>query len=559
MLTNLRIKNFKGIESAIEIPIKPVTLLYGVNSAGKSSVLHSIHFMRGVLENYDLDPKGSPYAANDIDLGGFLNLLHKHRIGSRMVLGYSMNLESIDLPEYGSTSAMSISDKLRDAYVEFGFSGDDQDHTPKLDYYLVSMNGSDVALVMPDTVQAIAGRKRLAYINVRHPLLESAAKSSKSETSSSTANDLDLRKLIPRTEDDDELDAELVGASQTEINIQRELRKSQLATEYAFHSTHGDLLTYPVTGFLNGLPRWGKLVSSPAFDVLTDDELGDKADEIELHELTASVLTELIVGPLEVLRDLLVDSRAIGPLRTIPKRRLNLDSEASEADWYGGLAAWHRLQGCSQSQLGEVNAWLFDPNRLGTGYELIREESRDVPLESLDAIRSGASVQLDLNWAIVDALPVTRRLWLIDTKNQVKVTPHDVGVGLSQLIPVVTASVDQHGSLLLIEQPELHIHPRVQVGLGDMYLQTSRKFGRNFLIETHSEALLLRMMKRIRQTQDGELPKEVPPASAEDIAVYLIQNEGKGVTVMQMRMNDRGDFLRPWPKGLFEESLRETF
>lgn len=558
MLTSLRIKNFKGIEGPIEIPIKPVTLLYGVNSAGKSSVLHSMHFMRGVLENYDLDPKGSPYAADDIDLGGFLNLLHKHRIGSRMLLGYSMNLESIDLPEYGATSAISISDKLKDAHVEFGFSADDQNHTPKLDYYLVSLNGSDVALVMPDTVQAVAGRKRLAYINVRHPLLESAAKSRANGTEAPTV-DLDLRKLIPRTEDDDDIDAELVGASQSEINERRELRKQELAAEYGSHLTHVDLLTYPVTGFLSGLPRWGKLVSSPVFDDLTDDELGEKVDEVEILELTPGVLTELIVGPLEVLRDLLVDSRAIGPLRTIPKRRLHLDSEASEADWYGGLAAWYRLQGCSQSQLAEVNTWLFDPDRLGTGYGLEREESREVPLQYLDAIRAGARNALDLNWAIVDALPVTRRLWLIDTKNQVKVTPHDVGVGLSQLIPVVTASVDQQGSLLLIEQPELHIHPRVQVGLGDLYLQAASKFQRNFLIETHSEALLLRMMKRIRQTQDGELPKDVPPASADDIAVYLIQNEGKGVAVMQMRMNERGEFLKPWPRGLFEESLRETF
>jgi hypothetical protein len=558
MLTSLRIRNFKGIEGSIEIPIKPVTLLYGVNSAGKSSVLHSIHFMRGALENYDLNPKGSPYAADDIDLGGFLNLLHKHRIGSRMVLGYRMNLDRIDLPEYGGTSAISISEKLKDAYVEFGFSADDQDHSPKLDYYLVSLNGADVALVVPDTVQAAAGKKRLAYINVRHPLLISAAKSIASDTTA-TVIDLDLRKLIPRTEDDDDLEAKLVGVSQADINFRREKIKNELATEYAFHSNHVDLLTYPVTGFRCGLPNWGKLVSSPMFDDISEDSFGEELENIDHLELTQGVLTELIVGPLEILRDLLVDSRAIGPLRTIPKRRLNLDSEASEADWYGGLAAWHRLHGCTQSQLFEVNAWLYDADRLGTGYGLDREESREVSLQCLEAIRSEANASNESNWAMVEALPVTRRVWLIDKKNQVKVTPHDVGVGLSQLIPVVTASVDQHGSLLLIEQPELHIHPRVQVGLGDLFLQAAKKFERNLLIETHSEALLLRMMKRIRQTKDGDLPEHVPPASADDIGVYLIQNEGKGVTVMQMHMNNRGEFLKPWPRGIFEESLRETF
>lgn len=558
MLTGLRIQNFKGIKGPIEIPIKPVTLLYGVNSAGKSSVLHSMHFMRGVLENYDLDPTGSPYAADDIDLGGFLNLLHKHTVGRRMVLGYSLNLSSIDLPEYGATSSISISDKLKEAYVEFGFSADDQDHSPKLDYYLVSLNGADAALVMPDAVQVAAGKKRLAYINVRHPLLESAAKSDADDTAA-PVEDLELRKLIPRTEDDDDLDAELAGASLEEIESRREERKRELKDEYEFHGKHRDLLKYPVTGFRNGLPSWGKVVSSSVFDALTDDEFEDDAEKIDLLEFTPGVLTELIVGPLEVLRDLLVDSRAVGPLRAIPERRLNLDNVANEADWYGGLAAWSRLHECPPAQLAEVSTWLYSADLLGTGYSLEREEFREVPLHYLEAVRSGASNTINLNWASVDALPITRRVWLVDSKNHVRVTPHDVGVGLSQLIPVVTASVDSYRTLVLIEQPELHIHPRIQVGLGDLYLQSAAKFHRNFLIETHSEALLLRMMKRIRQTHDGELPVDVPPASKDDIAVYLIQNEGKGVAVMQMRINDRGEFLKPWPKGLFEESLRETF
>lgn len=557
MLTGLRIQNFKGIEGPIDIPIKPVTLLYGVNSAGKSSVLHSMHFIRGLLENYDLDPTGSPYAADDIDLGGFLNLLHKHAVGRRMVLGYSLNLSSIDLPEYGATSSISISDKLTEAYVEFGFSADDQDHSPKLDYYLVSLNGADVALVMPDAVQAAAGKKRLAYINVRHLLLESAAKSDADDTAA-PVEALELRKLIPRTEADDDLDAELAGASQEEIKSRREERTRELAVEYEFHTKHRDLLKYPVTGFRNGLPRWGKVVSSPVFDTLADDEFEGDAEKIDLLEFTPGVLTELIVGPLEILRDLLVDSRAVGPLRAIPERRLNLDNVANEADWYGGLAAWSRLHECPPAQLVEVSSWLSDADRLGTGYSLEREEFREVPLPYLDAIRAGASNMIDLTWASVDALPITRRVWLVDSKNHVKVTPHDVGVGLSQLIPVVTASVDSHRTLVLIEQPELHIHPRIQVGLGDLYLQSAANFQRNFLIETHSEALLLRMMRRIRQTHDGELPEGVPPASRDDIAVYLIQNEGKGVAVMQMRLNHRGEFVKPWPQGLFEESLRET-
>jgi hypothetical protein len=558
MLIGLNIRNFKGIAGPIDIPIKPVTLIYGVNSVGKSSVLHSMHFIRGVLENYDLNPTGSPYAAEDIDLGGFMNLLHKHSIGHRMVLGYSLDLSGVDLPEYGATSSISISDKVQRAYVQFGFSANDQDLAPRLDYYLVSLNGADVALVMPDTVQVAAGTARIAYVNVRHPLLESAAQSIDDDAVTPIAA-LDLRKLIPRTEEDDNLDVELNGASQEEIASRLEQWKQEQQAEYAIHSGHRDLLTYHVTGFRNGLPQWGKLVTSSAFDDLTTEELDEELEDVDAPELTLRVLTELIVGPLEILRDLVADSRAIGPLRKIPNRRFSLSSDTRETDWYGGIAAWHRLHECSLTQVAEVNTWLYDPNRLDTGYGVVREESREVPQALLDAIRTAPTSAHELNWTSIEKLPVTRRIWLTDKKNNVKATPHDVGVGLSQLIPIITAAVDRHGSLLLIEQPELHIHPQVQVALGDLYLQTAKQFNRNFLIETHSEALLLRIMKRIRQTQDGELPADVPPVNSDDVAVYLIQNEGKGVTVMQMRMNERGEFLKPWPKGLFEESLRETF
>jgi predicted ATPase len=196
------------------------------------------------------------------------------------------------------------------------------------------------------------------------------------------------------------------------------------------------------------------------------------------------------------------------------------------------------------------------PDRLGTGYGLNRIIAREVPEDVLAALLGGDATIPPVE---LEALPMTRRVLLKDSLNGVQVTPHDVGVGLSQLIPVVVAALDRSSDLLLVEQPELHIHPRVQVGLGDLFLEASREYRKNFLIETHSEAMLLRMMKRVRQTQDDELPAGLNPAHAEDVAVCLLQNEGQGVTVTRMQMNRRGEFIKPWPKGLFEESLRETF
>jgi hypothetical protein len=545
MLTGLRIQNFKGIEGPITVPIKPVTLLFGVNSAGKSSVLHSLHFIRSVLERHDLDPAGSPFAADDIDLGGFLNLLHKQKPGRRMVLGYELDLATTDLPEYGATTALSVSDASSSAYIEFGFSADDQDRSARIDYYLVAMNGDDIALVMPDEIMASDGGIRNAFVNLRHPLLSSLAQSNDGGEESVEAS-LSLRKLIPISQ------AEYLARADISDPLEAESQKNAQIAEYERNRRHPDLLSLKVNGFRSGLPPWGKLVSM--FDDVEQDE-GDDEPAI----ISPQVLSELIVGPLEVLRDLLGASRAVGPLRAIPPRRLALDSKAKESYWYGGLAAWHRLHECSDTQFQEVSNWLESTNHLGTGYGLVRQEAREVPQHVLDSLSSSDETSAFQYREAIEQAPVVKRVLLTDTLNGVQVTPHDVGVGLSQLIPVVVAAVDRIGDLVLIEQPELHIHPKVQVGLGDLFLGAAHEYKRNFLIETHSEAMLLRMMRRIRQTQDGELPVGLPPSAAEDVAVYLIQNEGQGVTITRMQLNRRGELVKPWPKGLFEESLRETF
>lgn len=551
MLTGLRIQNFKGIEGPIDIPIKPVTLLFGVNSAGKSSVLHALHFMRSVLENHDLDPSGSPFAADDIDLGGFLNLLHKHAPGRRMVLGYDLNLSTIDLPEYGATTNLSISDEVRSAYVEFGFSADNRDRSARLDYYLVSFNGEDIALVMPDEVKVSDARTRLALVNLRHPLLESLAQSIEDATDDlSPGLPLVLRKLIPISQ------AEAAAREPLPDPKQEEQQRLEKLEEYTSQRAHRDLMTCQLVGFRSGLPQWGKVVSRSGDPDDSVESDGEEEEEDEADVISPQVLSELIVGPLEILRNLLGTARAVGPLRSIPPRRLALDSHARETDWYGGLAAWQRLHECSEAHLQEVSNWLMKPDRLGTGYGLNRIIAREVPEDVLAALLGGDATIPPVE---VEALPMTRRVLLQDSLNGVQVTPHDVGVGLSQLIPVVVAALDRSSDLLLVEQPELHIHPRVQVGLGDLFLEASREYRKNFLIETHSEAMLLRMMRRVRQTQDGELPTGLTPAHAEDVAVCLLQNEGQGVTVTRMQMNRRGEFVKPWPKGLFEESLRETF
>ena len=154
-----------------------------------------------------------------------------------------------------------------------------------------------------------------------------------------------------------------------------------------------------------------------------------------------------------------------------------------------------------------------------------------------------------------------REVDLVTTRNRLPVRVPDVGVGISQILPVVVAALDPgRPGITAIEQPELHLHPRIQVELGDLFASQAAKGG-TFLIETHSEHLLLRFMKRMRQTYDGTLGNGNPRMRSEDIAVYFVEidPDGTETLIREMPLNERGELVKAWPGGFFEEDLHEIF
>ena len=77
MITDLWIENFKGIGKRQHIPLRPITLLFGRNSAGKSTVLHALLYLREIIENRNCDPINPIGGEQTLSLGGFANMLHR--------------------------------------------------------------------------------------------------------------------------------------------------------------------------------------------------------------------------------------------------------------------------------------------------------------------------------------------------------------------------------------------------------------------------------------------------------------------------------------------------
>ena len=155
----------------------------------------------------------------------------------------------------------------------------------------------------------------------------------------------------------------------------------------------------------------------------------------------------------------------------------------------------------------------------------------------------------------------TVRRLLLETGGGALVLPSEVGAGISQVIPVIVAALEGHIGLTLIEQPEIHVHPAVQVGLGDLLIDAATREGsrRLLLVETHSEHLLLRLMKRMRETAEDKVPEGARAVRPKDVSIMVVEKDGSRSIVRRMPLNERGELVKAWPGGFFEEGLKEVF
>lgn len=132
-----------------------------------------------------------------------------------------------------------------------------------------------------------------------------------------------------------------------------------------------------------------------------------------------------------------------------------------------------------------------------------------------------------------------------------------VGSGVSYVLPVLVALWGADRSW--IEQPELHLHPAAQCELGDVVIRAFNR-GRFSIIETHSEHLLLRVLRRIRQTSSGPTDDPELRCHPEAVSILYFEPLPDGSTkVRPIRVSRGGDFMDRWPHGFFAERDRELF
>lgn len=123
----------------------------------------------------------------------------------------------------------------------------------------------------------------------------------------------------------------------------------------------------------------------------------------------------------------------------------------------------------------------------------------------------------------------------------------DVGFGVSQILPaLVLLYYVPEGATVVMEQPEIHLHPAVQSGLADVMLNVSQARNVQIIVESHSEHLLRRLQRRVAEES----------VNHEDVKLYFVSPRGRSAQVADLVLNEWGE-VENWPEQFFGDEFGE--
>ena len=124
----------------------------------------------------------------------------------------------------------------------------------------------------------------------------------------------------------------------------------------------------------------------------------------------------------------------------------------------------------------------------------------------------------------------------------------DVGFGVSQILPaLVLLYYVPEGATVVMEQPEIHLHPAVQSGLADVMLNVSKARRVQIIVESHSEHLLRRLQRRVAEGSVGH----------DHVKLYFATMRGRRAQIADLALNEWGE-IENWPDRFFGDEIGEV-
>lgn len=475
MFHMLSVENFKSFATKQSIKLAPITLIYGPNSSGKSSLIQALMLLKQSLTRPS-EQGGLVSNGDFVDLGDYAAMAHNHDVVSKIKFSCSYSPPKGTVKSDWESSLMSLPKGHRRSHeLTYSLSGKNRRNRNEEFTYLSNIKttyGSD-------------------------------------KSDSASAFNLDLK-------------SELISRENAE-KAQR-LKHSRVFN-FASEASRDSLFSYlsklkfiskehhtEIVRDLNDISFTSDLNYATPSSVTIED----KIDSGFGAALTNNIVTLVAKDIQEAFNTITY----LGPLRSHPSRFYAPKGDQSGSVGKQGENTARFIYEKSPEITGEINEWFKN-------FEI----PYTLTAESIGSEVTGSVICLQLK----------------DLRTQVVVGPSDVGFGIGQLLPIIVEGIVRSESTICVEQPEIHLHPRLQAHLANFFIETSKT--NQWIVETHSESLMLRMQNKVKQ-------KEIKPS---DISIIYVHPTMEGARIIEIPMDDDGDFLVEWPEGFFEERFKETF
>ena len=574
MLTGLVLENFKTFGGAHAIPLAPLTLIYGANSSGKSSILQALLFLKQNIHLGNDSTATVVVSGSHVDLGSFSQVVHRHRMTSTVTVAPLIDLPAVGQWNSGPAGRLGAPNSR---HAGFGFqmgcdiSGD------------VRVLGRPVYWSLSPT-PAFVWPAMERMIDVLLPHIGAV------DLDSPYWSWLEEHQYLRRPKADPEF-------FRSYRNVLAHAQTSPVKITFPAEALRS--LRFGIHQFLfddycqrNSVDQKKKTILF--YINLLNDLFGARhlrhheSDAMQgellfiLNELMSRLDSELTFE--DRVRDFIDFSRLV-------RRDLILHSNAlttrpmSSPDAWAGHRARHHSGGTSTDFYDD---WLPHADTLPSGVwhdtlQYIEGITHIGPMRKLPARVGSTAGRLlktvgnDGQWleSVLFANPslvsqvnfwlseleITHRVSvkmydrakssgkvvIADAHTKATGSLHDVGFGVSQILPVIVELLLPGTGPVLVEQPELHLHPAAQVRLALLLNEARRR--RQVIIETHSEHLLLGLQRLI---QDGDAP-------ASDVCVLRVSKLRTGSHVQRMEIGDDGNFEEPWLHGFFPDPVATRY
>lgn len=534
-MDRIKFQNYKAFENG-EIELRPLTLLLGANSSGKSSILHLLLMLEQTINCKD-DLK-SAFKANghSVSMGEDINLLKDMNRQSSMVL-------EIDVPPSSFISEIKTFHGLLNQSSILGFMNNLKYNSPK-DFKIFEKASRE-------WMEQITKSENNKSVDIAKTYLEIVSKDNDNLLSYLLETEVAKQKV--RNEwwkkyTVDELSQMISDLGACFKTFEEEFKESPsvVSLKYilSYNKTQrklkvkecsisvGDRELLAISLYRNKL-----IVTSKVYDNVCIERLvGPSSFSGIFNGLSLNILNDM-KSPFEVYIEKIFNEafksathffsetniNYIGPLRATPQRYYFLDgtNTISTFGYRSGERIAEILKG-SKDIDNMVNEWM---KRFGLNVKV--KEFKDV-IHKIKVRQN--SLDLDLP---------------------------DVGFGVSQILPILIDGVlFGDDTTTIMEQPEIHLHPKMQAELADFFINVvkrnnndTKKTTRRYVIETHSEYIMKRIRRRIAE---GVI-------APEDVAIYFVEPRNKKLKI-EARINRtivENDGTIEWPKDFYMTELED--